>query len=501
MRPGGGVSLRRRLLMGLVLVSLSFWVVIAWITVQDSVEDVDELFDAHLAQTAWAMLRLADPDDIPSAMPPGQEPGSPAVASIFSRWAELPERMAAARAAADPGAPSAASDPGTGLTPASMRSLREAYDRNLRYQVWSGNGTLLLRSANAPPTAMAPRDGFSESVDSQGRSWRQYGVSDRHGDFRILVAEAPESRNRLLRQIALHTAMPLLLGMPVLVVLLWLSITKALAPLGKVAREIQREAPDSLQPLQVDDAPREVQPMVRALNTLLERINRAMDGERLFTAHAAHELRTPLAGIQAQLHLARVASNEDERERALQQLQRGVDRAIRLVGQMLTLARLDPEQALPQPSAVSLGAVAEGVCAELAPLALQKEQTLELSVDDGLPPVSGDEDMLGVLLRNLVDNAIRYTAASGRIDIALQVRGGLVSVTVSDDGPGIPEADRQRVFDRFVRLAGHLQPGTGLGLAICRRIAELHAATIHMAPGSGDTGLRVSVGLRAIAGP
>jgi signal transduction histidine kinase len=166
---------------------------------------------------------------------------------------------------------------------------------------------------------------------------------------------------------------------------------------------------------------------------------------------------------------------------------------------MLTLARLDPEQALPQARAVSLGSVAEDVCAELAPQALQKEQTLELSVEEGLPQVSGDEDMLAVLLRNLVDNAIRYTPAGGRIDIALHVRGTLAGVTVSDDGPGIPGADRQRVFDRFVRLAGHGQPGTGLGLAICRRIAELHAAQIELAAGPGDKGLRVSFGLRSAA--
>jgi two-component system sensor histidine kinase QseC len=238
--------------------------------------------------------------------------------------------------------------------------------------------------------------------------------------------------------------------------------------------------------------------MVLALNDLLQRMAQSLESERRFTANAAHELRTPLAAIQAHLHAARAAESEAERLRAMYQLQRGVERGIRLVGQLLTLARLDPEQTLPDIQPVSLGEVAQAVCAELAPLALQRGQILELHVEPELPPLAGNADMLAMLLGNLVDNAIRYTPRGGQISVAVRRCASGFLMKVSDDGPGIPAAQRERVFDRFYRIANQDQPGTGLGLAICQRIAELHHATIELADGLdgdgvGDVGLTVKV--------
>jgi two-component system OmpR family sensor kinase len=189
----------------------------------------------------------------------------------------------------------------------------------------------------------------------------------------------------------------------------------------------------------------------------------------------------------------RHAEDEPSRRRAMEQLQRGVERGIRLVGQLLTLARLDPEQDLPDVELVDLGAMAETVCAQLAPLALQRGQTLELQVDSDAPCAAGSADMLSMLLSNLVDNAIRYTETGARIDVTVRRQDGGVRIAVSDDGPGIPAAQRERVFDRFVRLPGNDQPGTGLGLAICRRIAELHGARLSLADGPQGRGLSVGV--------
>ena len=233
--------------------------------------------------------------------------------------------------------------------------------------------------------------------------------------------------------------------------------------------------------------------MVLALNDLLQRMTRTLEGEQRFTAHAAHELRTPLAAIQAQLYLAHTAQGKTQRMQAMTDLQQAVERAIRLVGQMLILARLDPEQTLPDTRTVNFGDVVQLVCAELAPLALQRDQTLDLVLEPALPTLSGNADMLSILIRNLVDNAIRYTQRGGHISIDVRNSESGLCLQVSDDGPGIAATQRERVFDRFYRLAGQEQTGTGLGLAITRRIAELHRARITLADGLHGRGVSVRV--------
>jgi two-component system sensor histidine kinase QseC len=233
--------------------------------------------------------------------------------------------------------------------------------------------------------------------------------------------------------------------------------------------------------------PNEVRPLVVALNNLLARVGNSLEGERRFTANAAHELRTPLATIQAQAYLVRTAESEAERQDAVAQLQRGIARAIRLVGQMLTMARLDPQQALPEVQPMDLKAVAESVCADLAPLALQRQQTLELHAESGLQ-LQGNADMVSMLLSNLVDNAMRYTQEGGHIQVIVNGEGKTICVRVQDDGPGIPHHLREQVFERFYRVANAEQAGTGLGLAICQRIAELHGATIRLQAGANEVG-------------
>jgi two-component system sensor histidine kinase QseC len=477
---------------GVVGVSLIYWLAVAGFTYSDSVAEVNQLFDEHLEQTAWALLRLADPDDIPPVKPPrGSALGAPVLPGLFGRWPELPERLAqqGAHRTGDAGATLANASAASAM----VLDLDETYERHLRYQVWSGDGTLLLRSANAPETPMSALDGHTQTVDAQGRPWRQFAVWDRHGDFRILVSEAQDWRARLVQRIAWNTARPLLLGLPLLLLLLWLSVRRSLKSLGALARDIEHRAPDSLEPLDAAGAPREVLPMVQSLNGLLKRMTHALEGERRFTANAAHELRTPLAALQAHLHLLRVSGNETERQAALQQLQRGVERGIRLVGQLLTLARLDPEQALHEAQTMDLAETVQALCAELAPLALQRQQTLELDVDDGVPAVCGHADLVAMLVGNLVDNAIRYTPRGGHIDVAVRRCDDGAFVTVSDDGPGIGPEKHTHVFERFVRLPGHQEPGNGLGLTICARIAELHCTQVTLDAGPAGRGLLASV--------
>jgi two-component system sensor histidine kinase QseC len=481
--------LSQRLLAMLMVVSIAYWSAIAWFTLRDSVDVVYELFDAHLANTADSLVRVVDPDDINPAEYL-DDANSPKLKDIFNHWPDLLERLSRLTPATSEGRPWYSS-----LKFKLPHSLAEEYQVKLRFQIWSSNGQMLMKSANAPVVPMTDKDGFSESLDGDGHSWRHYGIWDIHRDFRILVSESHDVRNRLVRNIALHMVSPLALGLPVLLGLLWLAIRRQLDPLAKLTREIETKRQDNLDPLQEKDVPEELRPMVRALNELLWRIRYNLESERRFTANAAHELRTPLATIQAQIHVARSAENPGERQGSMDQLQLGVERGIRVVGQLLTLARLDPDQTLHDVKMLDPGELAEDICAELAPLALQRQQVLELKVEPNLPPINGNADLLTMLIGNLIDNAIRYTPAHGHITLTVRRNENTVSIEVLDDGPGIPAEVRTQVFERFYRIAGNDQPGNGLGLAICSRIAELHGASISINEGKDEKGVAALVTL------
>ena len=489
-------SLSRRLMATLIAASLGYWAVVVGIMIDDSINEAYELFDSHLAQTALALLRVSDPDDGDRVHMPAHTE-SPRMREIFSDWPHLSQRLQASRSETPANQANATANPD--LDQNSLHTLYDEYERRLRYQIWDGDGQLLLRSANAPSVAMTDRDGFSETRDANGTAWRLYGVWDQHHSFRILVAEALDTRNNLLRNIALDLVKPMVLGLPVLMFLLWYSIQRGLNPLRSLAREISSKRASSLTPIDAGSSPEEIRPMVEALNGLLHSVSRAMENERCFTANAAHELRTPLAAIQAHLVAARAANGPGEREQSLDQLQRGLERSIRLVGQLLTLARLDPEQALPDAEPLDIRELLESACAEIAPLALARNQMMELTVAGDMAPITGNGSMLAMLFANIIDNAIRYTPEGGHIAVNAYQESGLC-VDVTDDGPGIPATERGRVFERFCRLADQSKPGTGLGLTICRRIAELHGASIELVDGPGGKGLTVRLRFSAPAG-
>jgi len=485
------LSLSQRLLVGLLVVTFAFWAVIAALTIRDSIDDTYELFDAHLTQTAVALLSVAERGEAQSPVR-RDTIEQPSLREIFGARTD---------AYAAPGLRlrsngELANRPMRSFDWSEWQALPELhveYEKLLRYQIWSGDGRLLLRSDNAPDEVMASQDGFSESTDEGGRTWRHFSIWDPHRLFRVQVSEAHDVRNRLVRDIALHVVSPLVLGLPVLVFLLWFSVSRGLDPLGRLRHQIEEKKPDNLLPLPLDGVPKELRPLVQALNRLLMRVDEALESERRLTANAAHELRTPLAAIQAHLHTVRGADDRLVRQAAMDQLQRSVERGIRLVGQLLALARLDPEQKLPDAQRVDMAAVAEAVGAELAPLALAKEQTLELHVEPELPVVPGNADLISILLANLVDNAIRYTQRGGRIDVELRCHHSGVELSVSDNGPGIPKAQREAVFERFYRIAGQEQPGSGLGLAIVGRVVELHDAGISIGDGAAGSGVAVTV--------
>jgi signal transduction histidine kinase len=286
---------------------------------------------------------------------------------------------------------------------------------------------------------------------------------------------------------------PIVLGMPLFILLLWLSVRGGLGPLTDLSLEISKRDASSLVPLDDAKSPPELQPIVRALNNLILRMMQTLENERSFNANAAHELNTPLAAIQAHLYVARNAKDEPERQNALKQAQTGVERGVRLVSQMLTLARLDPKLPHPDLKATNLGDIAQNVCAELAPLALRRDQTLELVIAPQPMLIDGNADLLHRLIGNLVDNAIRYASPEGHIHVEVRSVSTGLRLSVIDDGPGIPANQLDLVFKRYYRLADEARNGTGLGLAICRNIVDIHHAEISLSPGPGGRGLSVQV--------
>jgi two-component system, OmpR family, sensor histidine kinase QseC len=248
----------------------------------------------------------------------------------------------------------------------------------------------------------------------------------------------------------------------------------------------------------VADAPSEIGALVTSLNQLFERVHGLIEQERRFTADAAHELRTPLAGIRAQAQVALGTTGDAERAHALDGVIAGCDRATHTVEQMLTLARLAPDAVSFQPTPVELAAVLKGTIGDVAPAALSKGTDIELTHEQHVL-VSGDAGLLSILFRNVIDNAIRYSAPGTKVDVDMEVADSDVRVTVRDAGPGIPAEERANVGRRFYRAPGTQAPGTGLGLSIVQRIVDLHHGTIRLDSPASTIGLQVTIALPRIA--
>jgi two-component system sensor histidine kinase QseC len=268
----------------------------------------------------------------------------------------------------------------------------------------------------------------------------------------------------------------MIVGLPVLGLLIWLALRSGLKPLVALGRDVAVRDPDNLQPLEAADVPREVGPLVASLNGLFGRLRQSIDHERRFNADAAHELRTPLAGVRAQAEVALGASADAERTHALRQVIAGCDRAARLVDQMLTLARLDPKRTLAGGARFDLAAVARDAIAEIAPAG--HARGVDVALDASPAQIVGDPALVAILLRNLLDNAIRHGPAGTTVEVGVQAVAGGAELVVTDQGPGVPPDERDRLGERFHRVLGTGETGSGLGLSIVRRIAELHHAEV-----------------------
>jgi two-component system sensor histidine kinase QseC len=442
---GRAPSLQRRLLALVLGLVATVWVGTAALTWFDVRHELDELLDGHLAQAA-ALL-------------------------VVQQVGELEDEDHAVDA------------------PSLHRHAPK-----IAFQVFH-EGRLALRSANAPAVPMIePSEGFRSgfrSVRIGDTDWRVFATYGAERDIQVYVGEQQRSRASILWALLRGTLQPMAVALPLLALAVWWAVRRGTAPLRSLGRTLAQREPLAIQPVVVDGAPSEMKPMVDALNDLFGRIGALMDSERRFTADAAHELRTPIAAIRAQAQVALAEADDALRRHALQATLQGCDRATRLVEQMLTLSRLESADA-PVLAVVDLSELVRGVVGELAPKALAKQQRIELDAEPACR-VQGQGTLLTVLVRNLVDNAVRYSPAGASVHVGVIGDGGDVRLTVQDSGSGLEHDALQRLGERFFRVFGSGQEGSGLGWSIVRRIAHVHAAQVRVQRSARLGGLAVEV--------
>jgi two-component system sensor histidine kinase QseC len=415
--------------------------------------EVEELFDAELAQSARVLAGLTSREML---------------ADHAQDLADTLARSGMFSAGDDDASP-----------------LGHPYETKLSFRIRLPDGTSVFGTPGAPARhGLRPERGYAWMDDGEFR-WRIFTLRDDADDLWIEVGQREDIRDELAGEIAVDLFVQSLLAVPLLAFIVPALVVAAFAPVRRIARNIDARAPSNLHPVDTDRVPGEVRSLVDALNRMFSRLSSAFEAERRFTADAAHELRTPIAGMLVHAENARLARSEEARAASMDRVCAGIRRMQRLVEQLLTLSRLDPEAGLGDWQPVDLGTIAGEEIAQIPDRSRQPGVQLELDGDSDLR-VPGNATMLGVLLRNVLDNALRHTPADGQVTVRVEPTPEGVALSVSDTGPGIPAELRQRVLERFYRAPGQAGEGSGLGLSIVRRIADIHGAQMELidnAPG------------------
>ncbi len=388
--------------------------------------------------------------------------------------------------------------------PVLSRSYVRPFDDNninfiekFQFQIWDEyNHTLLVHSAHAPKEPLSNgKAGFSW-ITLKGQTWRVFTAKDPENHTVLNIAERDDVRAELGNIIAKDDFIIALLAFPLLALAIWIVISRSLAPVQSVSAEVASRVPGYLEPVSVKHAPAEIRALVDEINKLLLRLKRALDREKRFAADAAHELRTPLAALKAQVQLI-IATQPKEPafDEHSQRLLRIVDRSSHVIEQLLTLSRIIPEDtdSFNDFASVDIHKITTETLTLLVPQALEKSIELSLNCHEDKIMLDANATMLGILIRNLVDNAIRYSPLHSEVMVCLEKTVDAVILTVTDNGPGIPPELRSRVFERFYRILGTHTQGTGLGLAIVQQIASLHQAEVRLGAGHDGQGLSVIV--------
>lgn len=440
-------SIRTHLVLWLSVLFSSVWLLVTGLTYWSSQHEVEELFDAQLAQAA----------------------------AVLAQFQHL--------------------NTNTQLTPKHNLAHQvngHQYEKKIAFQIWD-NGKLMLRSASAPEKIMSIERGYSDQTIGEHR-WRVFTSVVPQTQQYIITSEQYEVRNELVQKITLDVLLPLTIALPIFLLIIWLGIGRGLLPVNRIADQVARLSPQNLEPVVVKHAiPTEIHPLLSALNSLINKLNTAFEREQRFTSDAAHELQTPLASIKTQAQVALRASTPEELTHALQQIEEGVNRTSHLVQQLLALARYNPESISKEHHTLSLNQLAADVIINLEPAAHEKQIDISLVTDKTIVML-GNAAGIHIMLRNLIDNAIRYCPPQGKVTVTIHSSAKQISLRVCDTGSGIAETDLGRIFERFYRGEKNQHIiGSGLGLSIVQRIVSLHQGEISFTKGQTDEKFCVNI--------
>lgn len=363
----------------------------------------------------------------------------------------------------------------------------------IQFQIWDKDANLLLKSHSAPLIPLAKNiSGFSTNWVN-GQLWHVFTNIDVESGMRIDVGERSDFREELEGRVTQDSIFIMLITYPFLGILIWIIVGRGLDSIRQVANEVRQKTPSSLDPVNIEAIPSEIKPLIDELNKLFGRLRDAFEREKRFAADAAHELRTPLAALKTQTQVAINIQDPTELKTALDNILAGVDRSSHVVQQLLTMSRMVPQATLQQFDEVDLVLEARTQIAEIAPQAIEKNSDIELITKEEPIIIPGNAAAVNILIRNLVDNAIRYCPEGSEIKVMVKRVDDTAHLIVADNGPGIAPALRERVFERFFRVLGTKAQGSGLGLGIVAQIVELHNAEIVLGEPEEGTGLVVTV--------
>jgi len=423
-------------------------------TYLQSRHEVDEVYDSHLAQSARMLNALLSHnlrDKILSS-------DSPLVLNDEQLNQDL-----------------------NSLSDDEVSQLGHSYENKLVYQLWTTSGKLILRSNNAPQEKLIELQAGFETIQLKGKRWRSFTLRDNTLGVYLIVAEQLEVREELIDEITENLLTPFVVGIPLLLLALWYLIGRGLHPLVMISKAIKHRQAKNLEPIVIEGLSSELKPIETSLNSLLFQLKGTLEREKSFTDDAAHELRTPLAQIKVHAQNAQSSKDDQNRLLSLKLLDQSVDQATRTIEQLLHLARLQSSSTRTENDKVNLDKLAREQIAAMNQIFSQRQQSIELASPEQLKPIQGNGLLIGLLIRNLLENASLYTHVTGSIRLSIVYESGRQSGTtliVEDNGPGVDDSQYENIFKRFHRENPGDSNGAGLGLSIVSRIAELHDASI-----------------------
>ncbi|MCU7917339.1 MAG: hypothetical protein KZQ95_03170 [Candidatus Thiodiazotropha sp. (ex Epidulcina cf. delphinae)] len=479
-------SIRRRLLISLISTIVILWLIAVFFVYRAAYHEVEEIYDATLAQQSRILATLMSHE-----IDEDREVKENLQQLIAELGGDVAGKSPLLRHLLDEYMADESEKDYLTLVPRD-RITGHRYEAKIAFLIKGISGKTYLRS-NLPTSFNEFTAGYHNIV-VDGREWRMFGLTEPGERFFVLVGELMSVRQETVTEIVFSSLWPILVLLPMMGLIIWVMVGGGLKPLKQIASNVEGRDPNSLVPISSQGVPLEVVPMVESLNRLFGRVQSALENERRFTADAAHELRTPLAALKT-LAQAKLLVDESNGHRSfLDQIIHGVDRTTHLLEQLLTLARMDSHSIdRSQSQKVDLHAETINILSSIGAMALEKDIDLSYEGAAQSVVVSGYAPGVQILLRNLIDNAIRYTPAKGQVSVSLEEIAGGVRFEVVDSGPGIPEQQQQGFYQRFRRGEGTNTEGSGLGLSIVKRIVDLHHASIEMRNRTDQSGLLVSV--------